>query len=1038
MIGEGITDLLLAGYVPLRSHGLALPCYASGPHSNAWYCAVCSIDGDHSGDILAFEPFEADDIIRFPAGAARAVSIGDSWHDVLLWKSDVYVGTPAIIVAQLGDRVAEIASNAPLILLDLAMASDDVDRAALVQAAYVHVQAQWGTGEADRWQSDIFVRQCLMVEARRLLAAAGEHNAADVIRGLEVGRTGGSLTVELPEALRELFLAHQIFQAYAERVAALSAEIGTILTPIFAEDDATAHVEASPLTVTVDPIERNQRLRIDQTLARVLVIASSGRARLLLRHIRAPDWRPDWGETLHSDGRGTPGVMSPPAEQLLRTRLDVVADGTHLPKLDQYAVIIYVADDESFAGDRGRVTLAQIQAAFAHRDAPLCILAPTLPPQMPASALANRSVATEPPLFNTILDTSTVRSPFWVGNSKRSIDRRFADLVSATAQLVGEGSPLHAWLTEDRPRYEPLLLSIASGIRRDRNEAVLSSEVSSAGLVSGRLKDRESELFSWAEVPLGGERTQVLHGEATVRRHDPDFRGFVEAVVRRELPGKLLAPDNRIVGEVPVSIADALQYPHLSAAFRAENERSDAICVVAAEAPNLKALRAAAKAGWSIVRYSDGEGLQSIATSKGKRPPPLPSDISLPKLNRLGRNRGLAIRGVDPRDVIRIPADVYEELRERFADSELLQAVRWYRSSINRFHDLPASAGVAAIPTALFMKAEERHDELARFLREHDHVETRSVGLLAKRTSDLRASWAASVDGAWRLMFEDGKLPIRFGPVDREEVAAQTFFTIDGDATVALLFSSRLFQVWARATLSRSPSWSSRFSITRTFETFPLPDDFLVISNADGGRASLRANPTSRVLETLLDGFDKDLLISNNDFLESRKQRAGSDVRRDYLKTTEEVLLKMIGLSAEATDLDLLERLVEMNRNAGNYPAADVEAPDQWWPNSLSPHVSRPTLSNGMDTQTRLTGTVKWFDSKKGYGFLKPDDQDRDIFVHISALQEAGLDRLKDNQRISFELINDRNGKKSAGRLQLIDSEGSEDEEVSQDTGLRT
>ncbi len=75
-----------------------------------------------------------------------------------------------------------------------------------------------------------------------------------------------------------------------------------------------------------------------------------------------------------------------------------------------------------------------------------------------------------------------------------------------------------------------------------------------------------------------------------------------------------------------------------------------------------------------------------------------------------------------------------------------------------------------------------------------------------------------------------------------------------------------------------------------------------------------------------------------------------------------------------------------------------------------------------MDTQSRLNGTVKWFDLKKGYGFIKPDDQDRDIFVHITALQEAGLDRLKDNQRISFELINDRNGKKSAGSLQLINS----------------
>ncbi|NEK20616.1 hypothetical protein [Rhizobium leguminosarum] len=923
MTGEVITDLALAGYVPLRSQGLALPCYASGPHSNAWYAAVCSIDGDHSGRIMSFEPIEADDVIRLPASSARAVSIGDPWHDVLLWKDDFYVGTPAIIVAQLGERIAEIASNAPLILLDLAMASDDLDRAALVQAAYVHVQAQWGTDEAERWQTDIFVRQCLMVEARRLLAAAGEHNAADVIRELEVGRMGGSLMVELPEALRELFLSHQILQAYAERAAALSDEIGIILTPISAEDDATAQVALSSLAV-VDPIERNQRLRIDETPARVLVIASSGRARLLLRHIRAPDWNPDWDGRFRPEDRGTLGVISPPAGQLHRTRLDVVAEGTHLPELERYAVIIYIADDEAFEGDRARVTFAQIQAVFAHRDAPLCILAPTLPAQMPPSALANRSVATERQLFNTILDTSTVRSPFWVGNSKRSIDRRFADLVSATAQLLGEGSPLYAWLTEDRPRYEPLILSIASGMRRDRNEAVLSSEVSSAGLDYVRLKDSEPELFAWAEMPFGGERTQVLHGEATVGRHDPDFRGFIEAVVRRELQGKLLASDHRIVGEIPVSIADLLRYPHLSAAFR--RERSDVICAVTAEAPNLQALRAAAKIGWSIVRYSDREGLQGIASSKTKQTPPLPSDISLPKLNRLGRNRGLAIRGVDPRDVIRIPADAYYQLRERFADPELFGAVRWYRSSINLFQDPPSSTGIAAIPAALFFKAEERRDEWARFLREHDHVEVPSAGLLAKRTSDLRASWVEPVDGAWRLMFEDGKLPVRFGPVDREEIAAQTFFTIDGDATVVLLFSSRLFQVWARATLTRSPSWSSRFSITRTFETFPLPDDFVIIRDTGGGRASLRASPKSTVLETLLDKFDENLLVASNSAFGSSKVRGYSDFRREYLKEVEEGLLKIFGLSPEATDLNLLECLVEMNRNAGNNPAPAVDA----------------------------------------------------------------------------------------------------------------
>lgn len=73
-----------------------------------------------------------------------------------------------------------------------------------------------------------------------------------------------------------------------------------------------------------------------------------------------------------------------------------------------------------------------------------------------------------------------------------------------------------------------------------------------------------------------------------------------------------------------------------------------------------------------------------------------------------------------------------------------------------------------------------------------------------------------------------------------------------------------------------------------------------------------------------------------------------------------------------------------------------------------------------MNSPERLTGTVKWFNTQKGFGFIKPDGQDKDVFVHISNVEKSGIDRLNDNQRVSFELINDRNGKQSAGNLQLI------------------
>ncbi len=64
------------------------------------------------------------------------------------------------------------------------------------------------------------------------------------------------------------------------------------------------------------------------------------------------------------------------------------------------------------------------------------------------------------------------------------------------------------------------------------------------------------------------------------------------------------------------------------------------------------------------------------------------------------------------------------------------------------------------------------------------------------------------------------------------------------------------------------------------------------------------------------------------------------------------------------------------------------------------------------------TGTVKWFNATKGYGFIQPDNGGADVFVHISAVQRAGLATLADGQKVSFEIEQDRrSGKSSAGSL---------------------
>ena len=66
------------------------------------------------------------------------------------------------------------------------------------------------------------------------------------------------------------------------------------------------------------------------------------------------------------------------------------------------------------------------------------------------------------------------------------------------------------------------------------------------------------------------------------------------------------------------------------------------------------------------------------------------------------------------------------------------------------------------------------------------------------------------------------------------------------------------------------------------------------------------------------------------------------------------------------------------------------------------------------------TGTVKWFNAEKGFGFIAPDEGGKDVFVHITALREAGLESLQDDQKVSYELQSGRDGRSSAGSLQLL------------------
>ena len=88
----------------------------------------------------------------------------------------------------------------------------------------------------------------------------------------------------------------------------------------------------------------------------------------------------------------------------------------------------------------------------------------------------------------------------------------------------------------------------------------------------------------------------------------------------------------------------------------------------------------------------------------------------------------------------------------------------------------------------------------------------------------------------------------------------------------------------------------------------------------------------------------------------------------------------------------------------------------------LAPHVAHRAMRSFhmLEEFIMSTGTVKWFNAQKGFGFIQPDDGGKDVFVHISAVERAGLYGLNEGQKLSFEVTADsRTGKSSAEQLKV-------------------
>lgn len=147
----------------------------------------------------------------------------------------------------------------------------------------------------------------------------------------------------------------------------------------------------------------------------------------------------------------------------------------------------------------------------------------------------------------------------------------------------------------------------------------------------------------------------------------------------------------------------------------------------------------------------------------------------------------------------------------------------------------------------------------------------------------------------------DGALPIALARLEDDEVPAQKMFIVDGDAAVPSLLQSSVFEIWARATLSRSLSWMSRFSVTGTFETFPVVRPFH-LKRQEAGTTLLLLRPGDEKLDNLAARWAT-MEIGHHSELSGNAVRNELDV----------AILDAYGLPSDASDIMILDRLLATN-----------------------------------------------------------------------------------------------------------------------------
>jgi CspA family cold shock protein len=162
--------------------------------------------------------------------------------------------------------------------------------------------------------------------------------------------------------------------------------------------------------------------------------------------------------------------------------------------------------------------------------------------------------------------------------------------------------------------------------------------------------------------------------------------------------------------------------------------------------------------------------------------------------------------------------------------------------------------------------------------------------------------------------------------------------------------------------------------------------------------------------------------LSDHSAIEVVKEHAGPGVRQGIDLACEDCAGLYTGMEAVRVLLDRLDTLQRERRPPVSGPLAvkiDQPRPDPTFHCWGAPDIVHGTkVGNWLRRPIMSTGTVKWFNPTKGYGFIQPQGGGQDVFVHISAVERAGLSTLSEGQHVEYEIVNNR-GRSSAENLKV-------------------